>query len=40
MLAGPYGAYITEFVAAQPEQLLYLLASELCRREVAKPAIT
>jgi hypothetical protein len=39
MLAGPYGAYITEFVAAQPEQLLYLLASELCQREVAKPAI-
>ena len=40
MLSGPYGAYITEFVAAQPEQLLYLLASELCRREVAKPAIS
>lgn len=39
MLAGRYGAYITEFVAAQPEQLLYLLASELCQREVAKPAI-
>lgn len=39
MLAGRFGAYITEFVAAQPEQLLYLLASELCQREVAKPAI-
>ena len=39
MVAGPFGAYITEFVAAQPEQLLYLLASELRQREVAKPAI-
>jgi YaaC-like Protein len=39
MIAGRYGAYLTEFVAAQPEQLLYLLASELCQREVAKPAI-
>jgi hypothetical protein len=39
MTAGRYGAYITEFVAAQPEQLLYLLASEMCEREVAKPVI-
>jgi hypothetical protein len=39
MTAGRYGAYITEFIAAQPEQLLYLLASEMCEREVAKPAI-
>jgi hypothetical protein len=34
-----YGAFIREFVAAQPEQMLYLLASEMCEREVAKPAI-
>jgi hypothetical protein len=39
MTRGKYGAFIQEFVAAQPEQLLYLLASELCQREVAKPAI-
>lgn len=39
MTAGKYGAFVTEFVAAQPEQLLYLLASEACQREVAKPAI-
>jgi hypothetical protein len=39
VLSGPYGAFISEFVAAQPEQLLYLLASEVCEREVAKPAI-
>jgi hypothetical protein len=36
---GPYGALVADFIAAQPEQLLYLLASEMCRREVAKPAI-
>ncbi len=34
-----FGAFIREFVAAQPEQLLYLLASEMCQSEVAKPAI-
>jgi hypothetical protein len=28
---GKYGAFVTEFVAAQPEQLLYLLASEACQ---------
>jgi hypothetical protein len=39
ILAGPYGAFVSEFVAAQPEQLLYLLASEVCEREVVKPAI-
>jgi YaaC-like Protein len=39
MTRGKFGAFIQEFVAAQPEQLLYLLASELCQREVAKPAI-
>lgn len=39
MTRGRYGSFIQEFVAAQPQQLLYLLASELCQREVAKPAI-
>ncbi len=39
MTMGKYGAFIQEFVAAQPEQLLYLLASEMCQREVVKPAI-
>lgn len=37
--AGPFGPFITEFISAQPEQMLYMLASEMCRREVAKPAI-
>lgn len=39
MTSGRFGAFIQEFVAAQPEQLLYLFASEICQREVAKPAI-
>jgi YaaC-like Protein len=34
-----YGAFVTEFISAQAEQFLYLLASEVCEREVAKPAI-
>jgi hypothetical protein len=39
MSTGKYGAFVAEFIAAQPEQLLYMLASEMCRREIAKPAI-
>ena len=39
-VAGRYGAFVAEFVSAQPEQMLYLLASELCEREIARPAIT
>jgi hypothetical protein len=39
MTRGRFGAFIQEFVAAQPEQMLYLFASEICQREVAKPAI-
>ncbi len=39
MTKGRFGAFIQEFVAAQPAQLLYLLASEICQREVARPAI-
>ena len=37
--AGRYGAFVSEFISAQSEQLLYMLASEMCRREVAKPAV-
>jgi hypothetical protein len=39
MTEGTYGAFIAEFIAAQPEQLLYLLASEIRQREVARGAI-
>lgn len=37
--SGPFGPFVDEFIAAQPDQLLYLFASEMCRREVARPAI-
>lgn len=37
--AGTYGAWVSDFVAAQPEQLLFMLASEMREREVARPAI-
>jgi hypothetical protein len=39
MTAGRYGAFVSEFIGAQSEQLLYIMASEMCRREVAKPAV-
>lgn len=39
MARGRYGAWINDFVAAQPEQLLFMLASEIRRREVARPSI-
>lgn len=39
MARGRFGAWINDFVAAQPEQLLFMLASEMRRREVARPAI-
>jgi hypothetical protein len=39
LTSGPFGPFITEFISAQPEQMLYMLASEMCEREVAQPAI-
>jgi hypothetical protein len=39
MARGRFGAWINDFVAAQPEQLLFMLASEVRRREVTRPAI-
>lgn len=39
LLASEDGAFVSEFITSQGEQLLYLLASELCRREIARPAI-
>jgi hypothetical protein len=39
ILGGPYGPFIREFFASQPDQLLYLLAGEVCQREVVKPAL-
>jgi hypothetical protein len=37
--AGRYGAFANEFISAQAGQMLYLLASEMCAREIARPAI-
>jgi len=39
IIGGPFGPFVTEFVSAQPEQMLYMFASEMCEREVAQPAI-
>jgi hypothetical protein len=39
ILGGPYGPFVNEFMASQPDQLLYLVASEICEREVEKPAL-
>jgi len=36
LLDGPYGPFLTEFLASQPEQLLYAFASEMHRREVIR----
>jgi hypothetical protein len=39
ILKSDYGPFVREFIASQPDQLLYLLATEICEREVAKPAL-
>ncbi|HEX8207576.1 MAG TPA: YaaC family protein [Solirubrobacteraceae bacterium] len=39
LLQAEYGAFVSEFISSQPEQMVYLLASELCQREIARPAI-
>ena len=39
ILDSEYGPFVREFMASQPDQLLYLLATEICEREVARPAL-
>jgi hypothetical protein len=39
LLDGPYGAFIREFLATQPAQLLYLLTSEFKQQEVTRAAV-
>jgi hypothetical protein len=39
ILSSNYGPFVREFIASQPDQLLYLLATEICERDVAKPAL-
>lgn len=36
---GAFGPRLQDFVSGQPQQFLYLLASEFARREIAKPSI-
>lgn len=36
---GPYGAFVQSFVHEQPNQLLFLFASEFVGRDVARPAL-
>lgn len=36
---GAFGPRVQDFITGQPQQFLYLLASEFCRREIAKPSI-
>ncbi|TXC71335.1 hypothetical protein FSB78_10560 [Sphingomonas ginsenosidivorax] len=39
LLRGNYGPRIRDFVTGQPLQFLYLMASEISRRDVARPSI-
>jgi hypothetical protein len=35
----PYGPRMLDFITGQPQQFLYLMASEFAQREIAKPSI-
>jgi hypothetical protein len=39
LLDGPFGPRVSEFVAGQPAQFVYLMASEFARRDVTRPSI-
>ncbi len=39
ILDGAYGPRIVEFISGQPEQFIYLMASEFAEREITKPAL-
>ena len=39
ILKGPYGPRVRDFVTGQPLQFLYLMTSEMAKRDVAKPSI-
>jgi YaaC-like Protein len=39
LLRGAFGPRVRDFVTGQPLQFLYLMASEIARRDVAKPSI-
>jgi hypothetical protein len=39
LVSGPFGAFIQEFIENQPNQWLYLLASEFAEQEIARAAV-
>lgn len=39
LLRGPFGPRVRDFITGQPRQFLYQLASEMVRRDVARPSI-
>jgi hypothetical protein len=39
ILTSSYGSQIEEFIAGQPTQFIYLMASEFALREVTQPSI-
>jgi hypothetical protein len=39
ILKGPFGSQIEEFLAGQPTQYIYLMASEFVKRDVTQPSI-
>ena len=39
LIAGPYGAFMREFIENQPNQWLYMLASEFAKQEVTRAAV-
>ena len=39
LIAGPYGAFFQEFIENQPNQWLYMLASEFSEQEVTRAAV-
>jgi YaaC-like Protein len=39
VITSPYGPFVDEFISAQPNQMLYMFASEMSRHEIANPAI-
>ena len=39
LIAGPFGAFVQEFIENQPNQWLYLFASEFAEQEIARAAV-
>jgi hypothetical protein len=39
LVAGPFGAFVQEFIDKHPNQWLYLIASEFAKQEVTKAAV-